>query len=42
MKITSEYNGKFKGIISDSLIIDFCDNCPGQLIGSIHSSILSY
>lgn len=42
MRITSEYCGKFKGIICDTLVIDFCDNCPGQLIGSIHSCILSY
>lgn len=42
MKICSDYLGRFKGIISDSLVVDFCDTCPGQLIGSIHSCILSY
>lgn len=42
MRIVSEFRGKFKEIISDSLIVDFYDSCPGQLIGSIHSCILSY
>lgn len=28
--------------MSDVLVVDFFDSCPGQLIGSVHSCILSY
>ena len=42
MKICNQYSGKFMGIVSDALIVDFCDSCPGQLVGSVHSCILSY
>ena len=42
MRIASEFVGKFKGMVSDVLVVDFCETCPGQLIGSIHSCILNY
>jgi hypothetical protein len=42
MRIASEFVGKFKGMVSDVLVVDFCETCPGQLVGSIHSCILNY